>query len=440
MRRPPKSKDGSNLATPEVNPNSSSKRVGKEIVEIVTQARRYELITPLFGGGVEASIPDSVTVIRGTGVRGQLRFWWRACRGGQFGGDLTKMKKAEDAIWGTAGSEEDTKPSEVQVFVAIDEQGSDDMPFEVGMSKKGKKEVRSREGSIAPPYAAFPLQPEKESAAVGMETKPVRVGVKFTLRISFPQKYKSDVEAALWAWETFGGVGARTRRGFGAICLLDQAGKRQGPSVNDAKQEIMRGLEEHLVVGVWHEDVPRLSRTMTCEIVTAKTRNATEAWHHLIAKLEGFRQRRDGKFGPSLWPEPEAIRSLAKKPSRAKEHSPPLVKKFPRAAFGLPIIFHFKDPGELENATLKGATGDKEKYRERLASPLILRPLACAGGAAVGLAVILETRREPPGGLVLTGDGLTETVRADLTESEAKSIPPLKNERDVLRAFIKELH
>jgi CRISPR-associated protein Cmr1 len=440
MRRPPKSKDGSKLATPEVNSDSNRKRVGDEIVEMVTQTRRYELITPLFGGGVEASIPDPVTLIRGTGVRGHLRFWWRACRGGQFGGDLAGMKRAEDAIWGTAGSEEDTKPSEAQVFVTIDDHGIDDRPFEVGTSKKGNKEVRAREGSIAPAYAAFPLQPEKESAAIGMETKPVRVGVKFTLRISFPEKYRLDVEGALWAWETFGGVGARTRRGFGAICLLDELGKRKGASVTDAKKEIERGLEDHVVPGVWHEDVPHLSRTMTCEVVTIKTKNPIEAWHHLIAKLEGFRQRRDGMFGPSLWPEAEAIRSLANKPSRAKEHSPPLVKKFPRAAFGLPIIFHFKDPGELENATLKGASGDKEKYRERLASPLILRPLACAGGVAVGLAIILETRREPPEGLVLTGDRFAESVRADLTENEAKSIPPLKNERDVLRAFIKELH
>jgi CRISPR-associated protein Cmr1 len=441
MRKPPSKRDGSALEIPEVKPEPSRKRSGEKFDELAKQEFRYELITPLFGGGVDASTPDLVTIIRGTGLRGQLRFWWRACRGGQFGSNLSEMQRAEDAIWGAAGSSERTLPSPVQVFITIDDQGIEDRPFEVGTNRSGKPEPRWRQGSIVPEYAAFPLKPEKEGAVVGMETKAVRVGVKFTLRITFPRRLQTEVESALWAWETFGGIGARTRRGFGAICRLDSAGKRVAPSISEVKNKIGQGLEQHVVDGAWPAGVPHLTRTMACEVVTDKIKSPVEAWDHLIKKLERFRQYRDGKFGPSLWPEAEAIRSLAHRPSRVKDDSRTLIKKFPRAAFGLPIIFHFKDLGELESATLKGGLYDKEqgKYRERLASPLILRPLACAGGAAVGLAIILESRREPPEGLVLTGEGLTETVSADLTEDDAKHIPPLRNERDVLRAFINDL-
>ena len=68
---------------------------------IIRETREYELITPLFGGGAENKKADEVSVIRATEIRGHLRFWWRATRGGQFNGDLVEMKKHEDAIFGS---------------------------------------------------------------------------------------------------------------------------------------------------------------------------------------------------------------------------------------------------------------------------------------------------------------------------------------------------
>src|SRR5205085_1302593 len=69
-----------------------------------------------------------------------------------------------------------------------------------------------------PAYAAFPLQHSEEELRQMMPpSKKVRDNVNFRLTISFPSNRKDDVAAALWAWETFGGIGARTRRGFGAL-------------------------------------------------------------------------------------------------------------------------------------------------------------------------------------------------------------------------------
>src|SRR6266511_4231124 len=83
--------------------------------DYITQTREYELITPLFGGGVEPAQADPVTVIRATEVRGHLRFWWRATRGGHFGADLRKMKEKEDEIWGAASSGDKPTPSAVTI-------------------------------------------------------------------------------------------------------------------------------------------------------------------------------------------------------------------------------------------------------------------------------------------------------------------------------------
>src|SRR5579859_2744911 len=78
---------------------------------IITQVREYELITPLFGGGVIPGENDILTPIRGSEIRGHLRFWWRACRGGQFDGNLAAMKKKEDEIWGAAYKKDQEIPT-----------------------------------------------------------------------------------------------------------------------------------------------------------------------------------------------------------------------------------------------------------------------------------------------------------------------------------------
>jgi len=422
------------MRTPKTTPPPVVKRPEDGVV---TQIRRYALITPLFGGGVNPAEADPVTVIRGTEIRGHLRFWWRACRGGRFNGDLRAMKEAEDRLWGASSTETKPRPSQVQILVAIDSEGQLDRPFEVVAGSPGpggRPRPRARAGSVVPPYAAFPLQPSQEEATVvGMQTKAVRVGVSFTLTISFPQEHQADVEAALWAWETFGGLGARTRRGFGALCcthvddnpaLLPQAG--------NAKAFIRQGLREHVVDGRWPDGVPYLSQNTSFRVRPGT--DALAAWRDLIARLKKFRQTRNpgtqpNRPGRSQWPEPDAIRRLTGR--RARLHASALsdLDKFPRAAFGLPIIFHFKDHGDPQDATLKGAAS------ERLASPLILRPIACAGNQAVGLALILEAPRTPPGGLILND----HPVSAGLTPAEAKTIRLLDGETDVLLAFLHTL-
>jgi CRISPR-associated protein Cmr1 len=394
-------------------PGSPPQTTPKQNDEVITQIREYELITPLFGGGVNPGEADPVTLIRGTEVRGQLRFWWRACRGGQFDGDLAKMKKAEDKLWGTAykkGEKPLSHEETVQIAIEIINQGAP---------------IRFDDRSV-PAYAAFPLQ---------SDPKPVRKDISFKLTVSYPEKHKEEVEAAFWAWETFGGVGARTRRGFGALRLLkiDGANYTDLPLSNQVIDWINEKLSQFVIGGKYPEDIPHLTQSPHFKVIGSFF-NAKEAWNRLISKLHGFRQIPDGRSGRSNWPEPEAIRFLTKR-RYFKYRQRPDDRKFPRAVFGLPIIFHFKDPGDPEDTTLQG---EKDKI-ERLASPLILRPLLCKDGRAVGLAVLLEGPRIPPSGLRLVekGNRKSYTVDAMLTQKEANTIPVLKSETDVLQAFMK---
>lgn len=145
-----------------------------------------------------------------------------------------------------------------------------------------------------------------------------------------------------------------------------------------------------------------------------------------------------GRDKRSKWPEAEAIRGIT---GDRDSKYPPLShpQKFPRAAFGLPIVFHFRDDiGDPDDTTLQRS--DKEK--ERLASPLILRPFVCKDGKAVGLVLLLEGRQTYPDVLELVNENkqpYSVTIDTKLTPAEAKDIPALDGETDVLKAFMEYL-
>ena len=65
-----------------------------------TRTYHIELITPLFGGGVEPRVNDPSLPIRPTAIRGQLQFWWRATVGAKYT-TLPELREAQSAIWGS---------------------------------------------------------------------------------------------------------------------------------------------------------------------------------------------------------------------------------------------------------------------------------------------------------------------------------------------------
>lgn len=443
MIRIPKDESGNVIYPGQINILPDVRMIQGRPVAMVTQTRSYELITPMFGGGAQPGVADPDIIIRPSGIRGQLRFWWRACKGGDFDGDLEAMKEAEDMLFGAASTPGKPRPSQVEVAVNVTDKGQPVQPFV--LEYRGDKPPRIRSKNDIPPYASFPLQPtQDEINRYRMATKinPVRSKVKFDLIISYPENQKEAVEAALWAWETFGGVGGRTRRGFGALNLTAVDGKPAPlPKGQDAELSIKKGLKAYVTHSNWPDNVPHLSKEPKMA-VTKVRKSPDESWRHLIRNLQSFRQQRyegtePNTPGRSKWPEPDEIRRLTGHTSPKHSREVSTIRKFPRGAMGLPIVFHFKDEreGDPPTTTLQGST----KGYERFASPVILRPLAYEGGQSVGIALVLEGTQvfEIPDSLVLkTEDGKQHKVEAAVTPEEAAQIPPLKGNPDVLEAFL----
>lgn len=389
-----------------VLPYQDAYRPSLEPGQVVLE-RDYRLLTPLFGGGVNPKDADPVSTVRATSVKGQLRFWWRAARAG--GLSLQAMREKEAELFGSAAGE-GGQASLLQVEVERLDSGQEKHPFYL---EPGKSFPKNRP-EIAPGYVAFPLQSNNQDP----NNYPVRVGVRFRLRLRYPQHMQQEVEAALWAWERFGGLGGRTRRGFGAVWP-------EGVSP-PTEQTLKNEWGRYVRPGRAPEGVPSLSG--------AKWRVVERSWREVVEYYQKFRQARNPgqqpkRPGRSHWPEPDAIRAILGR--AAPQHRQPLLQppvlKFPRAQFGLPIIVHFKDKGDPSTRIIPAAEGV-----ERLASPLLFRPL----GERRSVVLILAAPRTPPGGVRLEGG---KGVDTQLTQAEAQRIRPLRGEADPLLAFLNQL-
>ncbi|NLE93500.1 MAG: hypothetical protein GX599_05835, partial [Chloroflexi bacterium] len=174
------------------------------------------------------------------------------------------------------------------------------------------------------------------------------------------------------------------------------------------------------------------------------------ALRNIIDQYKRFRQSRPGRER-SHWPEPDLIRACFPGETFRHEIEHQVHGKAPRAVFGLPIIIHFKDyPNGLQDpdeTTIQGVDGI-----DRLASPLIIRPIHLSSGFA-GMAVLLEwdtvnTEDEPytpPGGLAVVGEenAVLCNPSTRLTPADASHIEPLNRlgrETNPLLGFLRYIN
>ncbi|RMH34849.1 MAG: type III-B CRISPR module RAMP protein Cmr1 [Nitrospirae bacterium] len=348
-----------------------------------------QIVTPLFGGGVEPGEPDFAMPIRGTAIRGHLRFWWRATRGAACSTPQILFQQ-EAEVWGTTD-----KASPVIVEVRKSQTANPKPCAEYKPKNDGKWRLQWKppfnEKDSALPYVLFPFQGKFNKERQSIEKAPslfIECG-SFVLGLRFPKSLRRDVEVALWAWLNFGGLGARTRRGCGA--LFCQALAPQNVTELAHWYKTWGGTTVHSI-REWPTLPNRFLYYQTLQTPLA-------AWEAAIKLLQEFRQsagigRNPGQLprrpGRSRWPEPETIRCVTGQRSAQHQrlaHIPD--DAFPRAEFGLPLIFHFQGQGEPPDTTLYPVV--QEECKERMASPLIIKPLALAADKAIPIILRLTT-------------------------------------------------
>lgn len=327
------------------------------------------LATPMYGGGVRSTVVDEKMPIRVTGIRGQLRFWWRLLAKQKWYKDLTdkQISQKEFALWGgmadNKDKENDGKASLVMFRVR-----------KVRIKNKIESHLQSYKNFIPTAkdkktdlsYVLFPASNETDKIL-----KPHRLLVPnfqnnksdlswqldFAFAMQITEIQKNEVIETLQWWASFGGLGFRTRKGLGAVRVIESADFPQIAQIVTADEVKQAG----------------------CQLVQRdSTNDPMRALSIAINKLKNFRQgvnlgrnegQQNNRPGRSRWPEPDALRTIhnTNAPLHTPEH--PAGNVFPRAMFGLPIVFHFVGRGEPSDTNLVPNKG------ERLSSPLILRPV-----------------------------------------------------------------
>ena len=439
------------------------------------------LVTPLFGGGPRAGQYDAVTPFAPKAIRGQLRYWWRLVAGWALPSDPERsavelMSLRETEIFGSAElpSSFDLMVSDVRLAGErrLNERGGYDFekfgPEAYALFSAKQNNV----GAIVREGATFTLEVRWPSAQAfarrqGVERKRRDELEKARSRSKVPpldcldQKAVEDhLRAALWAWLNLGGLGARTRRGLGSV------------TTENPESSLLRdGKPRHVLPAEFILGDPRTG-----------ARAAMEAWAAAVGVYRDFRQgfrRPPGKKGPapgrSKWPEPDSLRrisgcALKPRPGDPRDHSAPVVPEetipgFPRAALGLPIIFHFapgdgpdknlppkafKDPADgTLNPKVRGPDG-KLETGERMASPVLTRALCVEGrwrpaiivlrppAALAGLLPSLEATLDIKG---VDAKGRTEdkqlAVSADrIVNSAFEKLEPMQGQSNALDALL----
>lgn len=375
-----------------------------------------QLVTPMFGGGVVAREIDETHPIRETSIRGQLQFWWRATAGAKYD-NPKKLHEAQSKIWGSTNLK-----SKIRIHV------------EQPNNKKtiSYEDITQKFQPLK--YALFPFARNNQSE----QAHGVKQGLTFSLKIQSvaneltPSQWQ-EVQIAIKAWINFGGLGSRTRRGCGSLYSksysFTETKLAQIWINNNGSDKIL--------------DWPTISKRSYC---LPKSGETIAAWADSISLMQYFRQgsdfarnlgnKGDNHPGRSRFPEPDTIRRLTNRHDPRHQPSDKMPKGFPRAEFGLPIIFQFKDKRtDPEETTL---IPDMD-VAERFASPLILKPIACSETEAFPAIIMLNGKRVQSCRLMLKNkQDIQNSKRVPIQSPNFKTIDPspMNGHESAIEAFL----
>jgi CRISPR-associated protein Cmr1 len=373
-----------------------------------------ELLTPAFVGGAEPRKLDPYMPLRPSSVRGVLRTWFRTAA-------AALMWPAEDTPGAPERMVSALRELESRVFGDTEKAS----PIVVLPPRGGVPHRYADHGGCpdqarAPGvrYLGYGLFEDPRRPPEALVTERHRELV-LTIGLRRPIQGASELlRATVWLWVNFGGIGARSRRGFGSLFLSDERGGL------GCSPELLRtpsnhkGLIDKLIAGldwvtdVFRREIPRLSTyametgrgphlsirtldgiaTISALPVDAPTGiEALERAGRLFRDYRSTLQRRRLDMGPL--PDYFSVKTgiESRRPPRAVE----------RAAFGLPLRFYFR--------SLAGAQAQfNPRGHDRLASPLHFRVHRLEDGGHQRHVVALFNLAEGNGASPLLGAQLEQ--------------------------------
>lgn len=165
----------------------------EKILDRKTSVFDVEFVTPAFALGADGEHAE----LREQTLNGLLRFWWRAF----FGSDnLDEMQEKESQIFGSTSNKSDLK-----IFIS-------DKSVTINKNKlpRGEK-IFKEEKKTTDIHRYLPYGAEKKEY--------IEPGSKFKLNLTYSKKFEEDILTSLFLLSSFGGIGAKSRNGYGSISI-----------------------------------------------------------------------------------------------------------------------------------------------------------------------------------------------------------------------------
>lgn len=185
----------------------------------------FRVVTPMFISGADQSRAE----LRLPSIKGALRFWWRALAWERRGGDLSKIRKEEDWLFGS------TDTGQAAVLMRLERLD----PLENFVKIQNASDWSQNDWQS---YVGYGLVDRKDRPT----RQYIKPGFRFRLHmIAKTGEQLLAVESSLKALGLLGGLGGRSRKGWGSLTLLnlESVAEWQAPrSTAELKRELERLL------------------------------------------------------------------------------------------------------------------------------------------------------------------------------------------------------
>lgn len=362
----------------------------------------YRVVTPLFCAGTSPERPE----FRLPSFKGVLRFWWRALAWSRCGGDLKAIQNEEAALFGSS----EGGRSRVSMHVA--------RTSEPRVIRKGQvlRQADGRDVGHGARYLGYGVMEafgsRNRNTRSGQLIRaciraPFEVTVRIAARALHGQEMRSLTDAMI-ALGTLGGMGARSRKGYGSLAIrsLSVNDKRlPTPQTVDDLRKAIASLRGRATAPPLPE-FSALSPDARHVLLESDRKDALELLDLIGRELVRFRSwGRNGKIlGGDVCSEKRFQPDHDLMAGSLRDAHPE------RIAFGLPHNYSYSSgPDKRDKRDMRvEPSGDLD----RRASPLFIHVHECKG-MPVAVVSFLPARFLPPQTQIAVGRGKVAQVPED---------------------------
>ena len=343
----------------------------------------YRIVTPLFCAGAD---PKGSPELRLAGFKGVLRYWWRALAWAECGAQLDVIQQREDRLFGSAGGGQ----SRVSMRLAVDSDPpmvSVDSVLTVSLTNKSVvgNGARYLGYGVMETFASS----HKNTKAGQLTRACLRAPFDFTVRMrgrDLSEQESAALRDALIALGTIGGMGAKSRKGYGSLALrslrVDGVERWRAPqSISDLRNAIAQ-LRRTSDADACPE-FTALSAGTRHVLLSSGKKDPLELLDLVGRELVRFRSW--GRNGKILGGKVDSERNFQDDHDLMKSSRPSVHPR--RIAFGLPHNYGRQSCQQV---------GPFDNDLDRRASPLFLHIHDC-GGAPIAVLSFLPARFLPNG-------------------------------------------